>query len=162
MGVILVSTLYWIRFAIASWLSITNYDYILYSSLINANTIFPIWYVLRPEITIHSYPSTQQITNLIKYGVATGVTTTYNTANSPNKLLSQQFICNVPYNKTTETFPVFQQFYCTHNCPLFCMQIIQIYILFQSQYLFLHVFLPYFIIKIAYYLCIISNTNSNV
>ena len=28
-------------------------------------------YVLRPEITRHSYPSTQQTTNLIKYRVAT-------------------------------------------------------------------------------------------
>ena len=61
-------------------------------------------YEVRPEIAIHLYPSTQQIINLIKYGVATSVTPTYNTTNTPNRLLSHQFICNVTYNETAETF----------------------------------------------------------
>ena len=41
MRVTLVATPNWIRFAIASWLSNTNYDHILYSFLINSNTMFP-------------------------------------------------------------------------------------------------------------------------
>ena len=41
----------------------------------------------------HSYPSTQQTTNLIQYGVATGVTLTYNTTNIHNELSFHQFIC---------------------------------------------------------------------
>ena len=41
---------------------------------------------------IQSHPSKQQITNLIKYGVATGVAPTYNTTNSPNKLLTRLFL----------------------------------------------------------------------
>ena len=63
-----------------------------------------------PMITIHSHPSTQQITNLIIYGVATSVTPTYNTTNTPNKLLSHHFICNVPYNETAETSSFFCSF----------------------------------------------------
>ena len=54
-------------------------------------------------ITTHSYKSTQQITNVIKYGVATGVTTTYDTTNTPNKLLTHPFIRIVSFNKTTGT-----------------------------------------------------------
>ena len=37
----------------------------------------------------------QQITNLIKYGVATGVNLAYNTTNTPNKFSSHQFINNI-------------------------------------------------------------------
>ena len=48
--------------------------------------------VLRRMIAIHSHPSKQQITNLIKYGVATAVTSAYNATNTPNKLLSHQSI----------------------------------------------------------------------
>ena len=42
-----------------------------------------------------SLTSTQQITNLIKYRVATGVTPTYNTTNTTNEILSHQFMRNV-------------------------------------------------------------------
>ena len=72
---------------IASWLSITNYDHILYSSLINASTTFPMACIASRNHANHSYSSTQQITNLINYRVANGVTATYNTTNTPNKLL---------------------------------------------------------------------------
>ena len=61
-------------------------------------------YVLRPLIAIRLYPSTQQITNLIKYGVATSVTLTYNTTDTHNKLLSHQFISDVTYNESAQTF----------------------------------------------------------
>ena len=40
------------------------------------------WHVLRPEITNHSCPSTEQITNLVQCKVATGVTPTCHTLNS--------------------------------------------------------------------------------
>ena len=70
------------------------------------------WYALRLMIAIHSYPSTQQITHLdlIIYGVATSITPTYNTTNTPNKLSSHHFICNVPYNETAETSAFFCSF----------------------------------------------------
>ena len=79
------------------------------------------WYVLRRIIAIHSHPSKQQITNLMKCRVATGVTPAYNTTNSPNKLLSHQFKCNVHAMKLQK----FLQFYCIHNHPLFCVEKIQ-------------------------------------
>ena len=116
MGVTLVVTPYWIRFAIhcfdeceliASCLSITNYDQILYSSLINANAMFPIVCIASRDYTIHSCPSTQQITNLIKYRVETGVIPTYNRTNTPNKLLSHQFTCNVTYTYKLLKLPCF-------------------------------------------------------
>ena len=47
-------------------------------------------------------------------------------------------------------FFVFLQFHWTHNCPLFCIQMIEMYISFQMQCLFLHIFLPHFIIKTYY------------
>ena len=50
-----------------------------------------------------SHPLMQQITNLIKYRVATSFTSTYNTTNNANELLSHQFICNIQYNETAET-----------------------------------------------------------
>ena len=77
------------------------------------------WYVLRRIIAIHSHPSKQQITNLIKYGVATGITPAYNTTKTPNKLLSHQFICNVPYNKTAETSLFFCSFIVHTTAPCF-------------------------------------------
>ena len=54
------------------------------------------------------------------------------------------------YNKIAEKKGKFLQFYCTHNYPLFYIQIIQISNLFQSQYLFVYIFLPYFIINICF------------
>ena len=48
--------------------------------------MFPMVCVASRDYTMHSYLSTQQITNLIRYGVATGVTPTYNTTNTANKL----------------------------------------------------------------------------
>ena len=81
LGVTLVANPYWDRFAIhcldgceliASRLSITNYDHTTFSIV-----------CIGPEITIYSYPSTQQITkNLIECRVATGVTPSYNTTNT--------------------------------------------------------------------------------
>ena len=53
-------------------------------------------------ITIHSYPTKQPNTNLIKCGVATAVTPAYNTTNNSNELSSHQFTFNVPYNATSE------------------------------------------------------------
>ena len=41
-----------------------------------------------------------KITNLIKYGLGIGVTSAYNTTNTPKKLSSQQYMCNVTCNKT--------------------------------------------------------------
>ena len=58
----------------------------LHSSLINANTKFQMVCNASRDYTMHSYLSTQKITNLIKCGVATGVTPTYNTTNTTNKL----------------------------------------------------------------------------
>ena len=52
---------------------------------------------------IHSHPAIQPIANLIQYGVATGFTPTYTTTNTSNKLLSHQFMCNIPCNKIAET-----------------------------------------------------------
>ena len=46
--------------------------------------------------------STQQITKLIKYEVATGVTPTYDTNNTSNERLSRQFTCTVPCNETAD------------------------------------------------------------
>ena len=51
-------------------------------------------------IAIHSHPTKQPNTNLMKYGVATAVTPAHNTSNNPNKLSSHQFTFNVPYNAT--------------------------------------------------------------
>ena len=58
----------------------------LNSSLINATTKAPMVCVASRDYTIHLHLSTQQITNLIRCGVATGVTPTYNTTNTTNKL----------------------------------------------------------------------------
>ena len=55
----------------------------------------------RQLIAIHSHPTKQPNTNLIKYGVAIAVTPAYNTTNNSNKLSSHQFIFNVPYNATS-------------------------------------------------------------
>ena len=95
---------------IASCLSITNYDRILHSSLINANTTFPRACIAARDFTMHSHPSTQQITNLIKCRVATGATHTYNTTNTTNKSSSHQFIRNVKCNETAETSLFFCSF----------------------------------------------------
>ena len=54
-------------------------------------------------ITIHFYPSPQQITKLIQFGVATGVTPTYNTSTNKSKSHLYQFTFSVPCNKTAET-----------------------------------------------------------
>ena len=58
----------------------------LHSSLINANAVFPMVCNASWDYAMHSYPSTQQITNLIKNEMATGVTSTYNTTNATNTL----------------------------------------------------------------------------
>ena len=76
------------------------------------------WYVLRPEITIPGDPSTQQIANLIQYGVAIGVTPTYNTTNTLNESLSHRFIGNVLHNETVQTSLFFRSFI-VHTTP-FC------------------------------------------
>ena len=60
---------------------------------------------------------TQQITILIQYKVATYVAFTYNTTSTPNISLSHQFIC-------------------THNYPFFCIKLIHLLNLFQSQCIF--------------------------
>ena len=72
---------------------------------------------------------TQQITNLIQYWVAIHVPTTYNTTNTPHKLSSDHFTC-------------------THNYPSFCIDLIQLLNLFQTQYIFLYIFLPNLIKKV--------------
>ena len=63
-------------------------------------------------MAIYSHPSKQQITNLIKYGVATGVTSAYNTiaTNTHNESLSHQVTCNVQCNETAETSLFFCSF----------------------------------------------------
>ena len=71
---------------------------------------------------------TQQITNLIQYGGAIYFPPTYNTTNTTNRLISDQFPC-------------------THNYPFVCIDLIQLLNLYQSQYIFLHILLPYFMIK---------------
>ena len=58
----------------------------LHSSLINANAMFPMACIASRGYTMVSHLSTQQITNLIKFCVATGATCTYNTTNTTNKL----------------------------------------------------------------------------
>ena len=78
---------------------------------------------------------TQQITNLIQYGVAIYFPTTYNTTNTPNKLSSDQFIC-------------------THNYPFFCIELNQLLNIPTTIY-FLYKFLPNFIFKFHYKLHII-------
>ena len=67
------------------------------------------WYVLHYNITIHSYPSKQQITHLIKHAVAITVTPTYNTTSIFNESLSHQFVRNVPYIEI-DNFHVFVSF----------------------------------------------------
>ena len=74
---------------------------------------------LRPVIAVPSHKSTQQFTNLIKCGVATSVTFTYNTTNTPNKLLSYQFMSNVPYNEIAETSLSFCSFIVHTSTPCF-------------------------------------------
>ena len=73
---------------------------------------------------IHSHPSKQQITNLIRYRVANCVIPTYNTTNTPNKSSSHQFVCNVPCNEPAETSLFFCSFIVQRTAPLFCIQII--------------------------------------
>ena len=98
------------------------------------------WYALRPWRTNLSYPSTQQITNLIQCGVATGITSTYNATKTPNELLYPQLRSTVPCSKAAKT-SFFLLFYCTHNYSSICVHIIQILDLFQSQHLFLYMIL---------------------
>ena len=74
--------------------------------------------------------------HLIQYGGAIHVPPTYNTTNTINTL-------------------IFDQFMYTHNYHFFCIESIQIFNLFQLQYMFLYKFLPYFIIKNYYKLHII-------
>ena len=75
-------------------------------------------HALRPEITIHSWPSTDQITNLIKCRVATGVTPTYNATNTPNEVLSHSITCSDPSNESDEISVCFCRFfvYTMVNC----------------------------------------------
>ena len=122
------------------------------------------WYVLRPETTTSSCPSTPQITNLIKYRVATGVTLTYNTTNIPHEIFFKKFIYIIPCNETAETFLFFCYFTVNTTAPCFVPsnpndKFIPITLLF------LNILLPYFVIKIHYemhiiYTWFISNTNS--
>ena len=67
-------TPHWIRFVIycfdgceiiASWLIITDYDHILHSSLINANTIFPIVYIA--SRVYHEEQKLQTIVAVIRF-----------------------------------------------------------------------------------------------
>ena len=76
--------------------------------------------------------SCDAIANPIQYGVATSVTPTYNTTNTSNEL------------------PFYLFTLMSSDYPLFCIEMIQMLNFFQSQELFLHIFLPYFIIKIYY------------
>ena len=68
--------------------------------------------VIRINLIIGSFQcKTQQIINLIQYGVATYVASTYNTTNTPNKSTSHQFIC-------------------THIYPFFCIELFHMLNLF--------------------------------
>ena len=96
---------------------------------------------------INSHPSKQAMANLIQCWVATNITPTYNTTNISNKLSSHQFTCNNICNETAQTFFFPCIFHCTHNDSLCYIEIIQMLKLFQSQYLLLNIFLPYFIIQ---------------
>ena len=112
------------------------------------------WYVMRPETTILSYPSTQQITNLINCGVAIGVTPTYNTTNTPNKIFFKNLHTMSRTIKLLK-LPYFSAVLLSTQLLLVLFQVIQIINLFQSQYFLLYILLPYFIIKIYYEMHII-------
>ena len=94
------------------------------------------------------------IANLNQDWVATSVPPTYNKTNSSNN-------CNVARNKL-QKFLFILLFHYTRNCTLFYLEIIQRLNLFQSQYLFLHIFFSHFIIQICHecvhHLCLLSET----
>ena len=56
--------------------------------------------------------------NLIKYEVEFGVTPTYNTTNSPNELLSHQFLCNVTNTMKLQKLPCFSAVLLYTQVPL--------------------------------------------
>ena len=72
-------------------LSILQLQKTTYPSLISVNTTSPMVCIASRDYTIHSYPLTQQITNLMKCGVVTCVNPTCNTTNTTNIPTSYPF-----------------------------------------------------------------------
>ena len=85
MGMTLFATLYWIRFVLCC---VNGYEWIVISGRNTYRRKYCVcidWWRRQDKIPIGYtlHPSKQQITNLIQCRVATGVTPTYHTTNTP-------------------------------------------------------------------------------
>ena len=101
-----------------------------------------------------SHPSKWSIANLIKCSVAISVLslTTQPTLPIIYHLLNSWVMFYATKLQKRLFFPAV---YCTHNYCLFWIEVIPTLNSFQSQYLFLYILVPYFIIKIYYKMRII-------